>query len=463
MRLLGAACALLALAFVLGACATTEDAPAPSNVIEVREPKPAVVYPKPLEGGEELGMFGPRLTLREFLTRTLREEYFSLGDLYAPPPDDFFNMYFTQLHMENAVLHLAKDVVHYSADPGGLAVALKNGNLMVWSGWSCPGVAVPGSSGARFMSWDSASPILAACDADGLRIRLFDLRHCAQVHTIELRSPVTAMALSPKGTWLGAVTEVRDLVVGRSLGNLRKVAVLRFEPAAIGFSPQEGLMLVLDQGGWVTMWAPHAARYVDRFQISPGPYASARFAGDRLHVVTREGRTMDWDLVKRAEVAPDGSRSRFYAEDGVLYYRTWQQRPVKKMHLGRPELAVWLSRGAHMLRVHDIDGGVRYYSATDGSQQPPVEAGDWLPLDMDPAEGFSVDERRFVLADVVFQKDHKRLMCRTVPGQGFFLWWTMVQRPGEYHPHPGKLPDRTNLAADAAVSWVGLEAPENLP
>jgi hypothetical protein len=362
-----------------------------------------------------------------------------------------------QLAPEQAVLHLARNVAAYAADENGLAVALDNGDVRVYGEWPCPGVALPAEEGAGLVAWEPESPYLLLTGRDRERLHVFDLRRCGQVAEHALPSKAAQAAVSPRGTWMSVVDEVHDLYVSRTGQPPQKISRLRYVTLDLAFTPKEGLLMAVDQGGWVTLWSTHEGELLDSFRIPGGPFARAAFDGPRLHLTGADGKAHSVDLTRRQTVAPMEEHDPFLLTDGVLYYRTWQQYLIKKMHLGRPGLAVWHSPSTGLLKVRDVDGRTRHYAASDGFTTPAPPQGadpeDWRRVDVGDGMGFVVDGRDYVLADPVYRREHMRLWCRHVPGQGFFLWWERTVRPGEYDPNHGELPMRESLLADVPVRW----------
>ena len=460
----------LVMAALLAACAAQPPAAPKTPAAENRAAVDALVAPNPKDGGQA-GLFGPTRTLAAYLADAERKQYFSLDTLYSPPPTGFEDKYLLQLRPAYAALHLAQGVAAWHADDKGLAAGLTNGNVYVWSDWPCPGVTAPGNGGIGSLSWDTQSPYLATDEANHSRIHVFDLRQCAQVQAVDPKSTIVSMALSPKGTWLAFVDEVHNLWVGPTAGEAKIIARLRYTNLALAFTPQEGVLMAADQGGWVTMWAPHAGKLVDQVRLPGAPFTAARFEGSLLVLTPVEGKVTGFDMIRRTAVAPDDAPPQYLERDGGLYYRTGKKRLVKSVHLGAPTLIVRLSPSAGALHVHDIDGKDRYYAVQDGKQIATVDAGDWVSLGLDGGAGFEAAGKRFSLADPIYGTQALTLYCRFIPEEGFFLWW----RPGgpavdaaqsgaaTYNPHPGSLPVRNGLLADAPVVWQDMAHIEKLP
>ena len=424
-----------------------------------------IVAPKTVEGtypttpqfapGE--APFGAHLTLREYLKKLLSNQYYSLSSLYSPPPDGFESLHYMQLTPENAVLYLAQDVVLSQIDEGGVAVALSSGVVQVWSNWPCPGVALPDKNSPSLLSFFPASPYLAVFENVSRKLRVYDLRLCGEIYRVEMEGTAVSMALSPNGLWLALVDEAHALWIGPSKGPLKTVdRKLRYRNLAIAFAPQDGVLMAVDQAGWVTLWAPHTGKLLDHFLIQGGPFTEASFQGVRLELKGSDGAVQSWDLSKRVAVYTEGIQSPFHLEQGVLYYKTQEKHLLRKMHLGRPQLRVWHSPDAGILRVRDFDGKERFYSVRDGSQIAPVNMAQWLPIEWGRGYLFSLGGNSYRVADLVYQQGSKQLYCRHVPGEGFYLWWEIDAEQRDFNPHPGQLPVRDNLRGDASLVWEHL-------
>jgi hypothetical protein len=424
--------------------------------------KDSGAYPRAEDVFPGFEPFGPRLPLKDLLQRTLREQYYAPMNLYSLPPEGFAKTFYIQLRPEEAVLHLAKNVSRFVADPNGLAVGMSNGAIYLWSKWPCPSVTLPGKGHVGLLAWASGSPYLAASPEGRDGVFLFDIRQCVRVALWSPERRFKHIAVSSKGAWLGAVDEGHTLWLGKTPETPTDIARLRYGVLDLAFTPQEGVLMAVDEGGWITLWATHEKRLLEQFQVPGGPFRQARFEGARLSLTSREGTVQTWDLRRRVAVTPEKEAERFYLSDGVLRYRTWSKYLMKKIHLGGPSLRVWHSPSLGVVRVKDIDGKERYYSATAGRQSSVVETKDWRPVVMDDEYGFSLGEERFQLADPVFQKEHLRLYCRYVPQAGFFLWWKERTRPGDFNPFPNRLPARRNLKEDAPLTWEWMNSPEDL-
>lgn len=444
------------------------------NAPSVQRTEPDL-YPRPVER-EGVPPFGLKLTLREFLERCLLNQYFPPENIYTPPPEEFTGRYYIRLSNENAVLHLAEGVTDYAADDSGLAVAVSDGIIRIYSDWACPSVAAR-SRTIPDMSWHSTSPMLAALEADRRTARVWDLRHCAEAAVHSVEGVISGMALSPRGTWLALVDEGHNLHIGPAAGRLEKAARLRYDVLSLMFSPAEGLLVAVDQGGWVTVWASRTRELVYKFPVQGAPFQAAELRGRMLDIVAEDGRRMTWDLVSREQVSPEKPESPFRLKDGVLTYRTWGKQFVKKVLFGSPSPVLRYSREHGLLRLEDLDGKVRFFNRNTGDQAPPPpqrasdpgdpvdprEESGWELARLDADYRVRIDGTEYAVADRVFTRDGRTLWCRFVNGAGYYLWWKESSFRSDTEPRPGSLPVRDNLRADIPATWHAWNSPQTLP
>ena len=97
---------------------------------------------------------------------------------------------------------------------------------------------------------------------------------------------------------------------------MNKAADLRYRTLAMAFTPQEGLLLAVDQAGWLTIWAPLTNSNVDKFRIPFGPFRSAAFDGQFVVLVPEEGPPVRWDIVEKRVVNVKARPSRFDLKNG---------------------------------------------------------------------------------------------------------------------------------------------------
>lgn len=434
-----------------------------------RTPVPEVEPPRVVQSD-----YGPHLTLAGLIRNALEEQYsFSWDSLLTPPPEPLAEDFVLRLSMEPARPYLLKDVVGYVADRQGLAVALENGMIQAFSDWPCSGLGAP--EPAALLAWHAESPVLAAVQEDRRTLRVHDLRLCGQILEQRMEAKATLLALSRLGAYMAVIDEVHGLYIGKSSQPLERSALMRYDALAMSFTPQEGVLMVVDQAGWLTLWPsdpPPPARpkvgaenatveskprveVLDRFLIPGGPYAEARFHGRYLFLTDRLGHKRVLDVVERkpAEGVSEPGDD-FSLRRGVLSFQGQVLAPTRRMLLGAPKLAAAVSRELGLLRVDDLDGRERYYALDDGLPvEEPVSAaaGAWASATVETDGGVVVDGRRYVLADIVKQDGRLALFCRFLPESGYHVWWKILDEQREFQLPEGFLPRRVGVNAGAAA------------
>ncbi len=417
--------------------------------------------PPPAQPSEAAPSF--KGTLKDFLAHTLKAQYISSLNLYIPPPAGMENDFYIQLNQEPAVLHLGKGVKAYAAGENGLAMGFASGLIQTFGPLSCPGVQLPGKSGVSLLSWHPDSPMLAASNEDRKEVLVFDLRHCAQVAERAFNSTIIRMAVSPKGSWLAVFDQVHTLWVGPAAGGpMTKVSSLRYETIGLAFTPQEGLLLAVDQAGWITVWAPMTKNLVDKIQVPFGPFERAEFDDRFITLYPAEGQPVRWDVPAKKVVAAEKTASPFQLQNEVLLYKTYSNRLVKKIHMRPPTFEVAHSATRKTIRIRDLDGQTRFYGLDGNLADRGEDVPDYESVPTDPDGRFQIKGRQYALGDRIFQKEHTQLNCRFIPGQGYFLWWTASARPMEFNPRPDALPVRRTLLAEEAVTWTPIESSNQL-
>jgi hypothetical protein len=221
-------------------------------------------------------------------------------------------------------------------------------------------------------------------------------------------------------------------------------------------------LLAASSDGTVLLLAPSTGQDLGSFHVRGGPFDSARFTDGHLEF-SSPGSTLSIDLATRKPSGLERRETGFHLADGLLTYRTWYNVPQQKLLPGPLRLALSRTPSSSQFRVSEPDGSERCY-ASSLAQAPCAVANDWQDIPLDPQEATAcVKGQCLVLADRVFQAEHARLLCRFVPGQGFFLWWVRAERPNSANPLQGHLPVRETLDPNETVRWIPLNPPPNLP
>jgi len=414
------------------------------------------------------------MTLEDFLNQALIRQYPEQISTFSPP--ERLGEYFVELVLEPVLVHLATGVRTYVAAASGLAAGLENGNILIWSRWPCPALTLPESASVDLLAWDGSAAFLGASDSRRRLLHVYDLRICAHVGIVSSEEPIVVAAFSPSGTWAALVDQRRRLQAGPvDDGPLRQAGVLRFQPLGLAFSPGEGLLFSADQAGWLLHWTVPDLRVSEQVLIPRGPFQRAVFNGPRLLLEPVRQKPVSgdqekvslpvvWDIPASAVVSPEHRQDHGFSLDaGLLAYQTEDRRWLRKMHLGRPGLRVWASPSAGSLRLKDLDGSYRCYSASDGfpADEEQCRQKDWQELEVDTAGRFHWAAVEYALADPVMVRDGRVLYGRSLSRDRFFFWWDepaggRKAEPDLALPPEGKLPIRESLRVEIEPSWVPM-------
>lgn len=384
---------------------------------------------------------GPAETLPSLLFRSRQARAFNEDLLYAPPPESALGQYAFQLVREPATLILFDQATAFQATDESLAVALSDGTVRLFGEQACAGLTLPGGP-AALVSWLPGSRFLAAAPADRETLVAADTQDCS------------------------AADETGALWAGPPDKALRELGRLLGPCLALGFSQSDGLLWAACEDGSVSVRTPEDGRLVNEFRVPGGPFEAARFAGGQVEFSGPGDRGEAIDLATGKPTGLSRRETGFSLKNGPLTYRTWYNAPLQKLLPGGAPVELEYSGERDLLRVRGPGGSLRCFAAKDprpGAPTPCEEARDWTPGYPDQDGRYCRKGRCWVVADRVFQLEHARLLCRFVPGQGFYLWWIRAERPNSASPLQGHLPVRETLDQDEAVRWIPLNPPSNLP
>lgn len=439
--------------------------------------EPTVPEPEPVHVLSPERPFGPSTPLAVFLNQALERQYPARMQSFIQP--EKHGQYFVELAREQVQVHLVNGVRSYAAGAEGLAAGMHNGDILIWSDWPCPALTLPEAAPVDLLAWDGSSAFLGASNFRRKTLDIFDLRFCARIGTVPSEGPISVAAVSHSGTWAAYVDHRQRLLAGPVDGTLNQGGVLRFQPLALAFSPREGLLFSVDQAGWLLHWQVPELQILEQVLIPQGPFQEAVFDG--RHLLLRPMR-LGVDISGAETSAPDHEESMiawdipsstiiplakpsthaFALESDLLMYQTAQRRWIRKMHLGRPQPRIWASPSIALLRLRDVDGVVRCYSANDGLpvDADQCQAQDWQELGVDPSWRFDWGGVEYALADPVRVMNGLVLYCRSLSKDRFVLWWDEAEQkeagPDAAIDRTGRLPVRQSLRLEIPPSWVRL-------
>lgn len=404
---------------------------------------------------------GTTASLKKYVSKLLSTEYVSASKLYDPPIEGLEDKFYFSVKREKAVPIIAGGVSAFAGNEEGLAAALYDGTIRIWSDLPCRKIHLPGGGGAENIGYGPGSPSLAATSADGNKLYVFDVKECSRVPgeiPVE-HGPVKKMAVSRTGDWLGIIDSFNTLKCGSVKGPLDEVSVLEGTPIHLGYTPGQGVLIAVEASGKITKMGMKTMSRMNADHVPGGPFGSARMAGYVVCLTADDGTQVYWDLRRREVVKKSQALSEqpswIYEQGDSLVYSTGVDRWKVTEHLGMPMFIVSCSVKEKLLRVRDLDGETRYYSTLDGKECSSGEADDWEVIT--PKKGvYSSGKDSFRLYDRVFQKGLQALYCRHIEGRGFYLWWSQTSKYAKRNAHPLELPVRESILADQPVLWVPL-------
>ncbi len=404
---------------------------------------------------------GTTKSLKSYVQQQLGKKYVSTGKLYVAPFEGLVDKMYISVTREKAVPIIAGGVSAYSGNEEGLAAALYDGTIRLWSNYPCKKMRLPSGKGAKLVAYAPGSPMLAATDSVGDKLNIFDLKSCTRIPgDIPVdHGPVEMMAISRTGDWLGIIDSFNALLYGPSKGPLKEMSVLEGTPLFLGYTPGQGILVTVEASGKVTMWGTNNQSLINSGDVPGGPFDSARLAGYVVCLQRDDGKDVYWDLRKRALAkksdAMKESPTWIYEENGSLVYSTGVDRWKVAEHFGRPMFIVSYSGTNKMLRVRDLDSKTRYYSTLDGKEFSEVKGSDWKLVN--PKNGiYNAGKGTFRLYDEVCQRGALKLYCRYLEGKGFYLWWVQTGSVVNSLPHPMELPIRDSILANEPAIWIPL-------
>lgn len=404
---------------------------------------------------------GTAKSLKDYVSELLGRKYVSVGKLYDAPFEGFEDKIYISVTREKAVPIIAGGVSAYAGTEEGLAAALYDGSIRLWSSYPCKKMKLPSGKGAKIVAYAPGSPVLAATDSDGDNLFIYDLNTCTRIPgdiPVE-HGPVKMMAISRTGDWLGLIDSFNTLLCGPSNGPLKELSVLEGTPLFIGYTPGQGILVAVEASGKIVLWGMKNLSSINSDEVPGGPFVSVRMSGYVVCLRRDDGKDIYWNLrtrslVKKSEALKE-SPSWVYEKDGALVYSTGVDRWKVAEHFGMPMFIVSYSAKEKLIRVRDLDSKTRYYSTLDGKEFSEINASDWKLIS--PKNGvYKAGKKSFRFFDLVCQKGIEKLYCRYIDGKGFYLWWRQAGNVADLNPHPMELPVRESILADQPAVWTPL-------
>ncbi len=413
-------------------------------------PDPVITHEKP---------FGPTVSMQELLDQTYSRQYSPLDSVFDISGSIYHHNLILITH-EKPVLTLERGVTAYAAHDKFLAAGYADGNIRIWSDYPCPMLALPGREPVRGLWQDADYPYLSAAgDNDPTRVSIYDLNRCARVADIQTEAVVVNTSVSATGSYLALVDEGGRLWTGSLRGNLEQQATLRFAPLNMLFSPREGVLMLVDEAGWLLIWTTPDFSLLEQNLIPGGPFEKAVFVGPELilHGKKEDSKAVAWNIPESKIIESGHKYGTFELENEVLYYTSDNRQYVKKVHLGGPVFRVMADHDEMVFRVLDLDGEIRHYDAVTGFEtQGGFSANQAEPVKVPLSGNFTWAGVDYTLADPVVTSEQWVLWSRHIPERGYFLWWSPNTGLNSMD-FKGRLPVRDNIRVEIPPAWVDLK------
>lgn len=456
------ACLLLGAGGILGGCAPREPRPARPPDVSAGLPAPAT----PTTPGAMPAAGPGHQSLQAFATARAAEFAPPLRAIFTPPQGDHAlnKPFFLTLSRTVQETPLVDRVLAHATDGTSLAFSREDGRIGIVSSWPCHDLALPGTARAVALSLSTQAGRLAALDEGNQTLRVFDLKACGELPAHATPTPVATMALSPDGQTLGYADAAYGLWAGPALATeqgFQSLARLRFITLDVGFSPRGGLLVVVDQVGWVTIWKLPEGQVLKTLRLPGGPFQEARLTDSLVLARTVQGEAVTFDLAATPPgVVPAPPPAPLVLREGVLFHTAGAPRLHRALHLGRVPLQAWWHGPSGVLTLRDVDGVARRYTLADGRPAPSPpdpghERGD--PLQPDSQLAVSPGGTLVQLAFPLYKTAGMTLYCRPVAEEHFLLWWDHGEHPAAPATPPPGLPRLPNAFATEPAGWIPLD------
>lgn len=435
---------LLVFLLLLAGCAAGHGPPRP-HVPEVSSP-----------GGASAVAPG---SLQAFAAARAAELTPSLRSIFAPPqglPQPFFLV----LSREVQETPLADRVLAHATADASLAFAREDGGIGIVSSWPCHSLALPGGARAVALSLAAQAGRLAALDEGNHTLRVFDLTACGELAAHATPTPVATMALSPDGQSIGYADAAYGLWAGPAIATgqgFANLARLRFITLDVGFSPRCGLLVVVDQVGWITVWKLPEGQILKTLRLPGGPFQEARISGGTVLARTVQGQAVAFDLASASALAAPSPET-LTLREGVLLHTGGSPRLHRRLRLGTSPMQAWLHEAAGVLTLRDVDGQTRSYTVQDGRPtQPPGGPGQGQPVTLDGQYIASHGALRLQVAFPLYKTAGMTLYCRQTADEQYLLWWEACEHPAAPQTPPPGLPRLSNVFGAEPAGWIPLD------
>lgn len=356
------------------------------------------------------------------------------------------------LRLARPRLLLADGVIAYAGNGGAAAAARADGAILLFAKGCGPTpctLRMPDGHPAFALGVSANGGVVVAWAQGTGEFVFFDQDNgTAKSQALRIPAPLAGgarLALSANGQTLAAHDGAGALWVGLRGGEMRPLGRLQGNPALLGFSAGGGVLVVVEESGAGQVWNPRTGKPLRSFVVPGGPFvrgelasASGPESGQFLRLWTGGGGPLQWDLLRGEpatvgqDIAQDASRSEgtlqqrgqalFYVGEG----RGWAAAPDYEQQ----ELALSWSEQERCLRLLELDGTVRYYSAESGAPRSQCFAVDWRPVAIRPDGRAEIPGLALRVFDAVGHgPDGSQINARAISETSVQLWTTARARP----------------------------------
>ncbi len=407
----------------------------------------------------------PSVSLETRLEEQVAKRLAELSAIYEPPTPNLAGRFYYIL--APSLVHAPVDdhVLLVTGKPDDHIVLYDDNTLRHCFSGDCRDLMITQQQPVSSVAYSPYSKIVCCWTDQGKTVQVYNLegRDLELLSSWNVQAPVVLSAMSADGSLLAAVGDDDSLMIGMPGELLVQVTRLAQRPLAMGFSPLGSVIISVDANGRVIVRRISDNSPVDEYLLPRGPFSAATFSGELLFLTRTSDIGMVWDLPNQRQLSIEDPEdlerinsqgaSFVSAHDGRRYINSAAPVPAVRKVMNAVDFLVYHSVQESAVKVLDCDGQVRYYGSNHGNPLPQIFASDWKLID--PVNGLITltNFKSYVLYDVIFSTAGLDLVCRSLPGKGYYLWW----RPASEHVGEaflkGRLPRRTGFDSPDKLEW----------
>ncbi len=407
---------------------------------------------------------------RELLARDVEARMPTTAELLNPASRVWAEAPALALHHARPRLLLADGVIAYAGSGSAAAAARADGTVLLFATGCGPKPSVlrmPEGHPAFALGVSADGGVVVAWAQGTGEFVFFDQDNGTDRGTaLRITAPLAGgamLALSPDGQALAAHDGAGALWAGLRGGEMRPLGRLQGNPVLLGFSAAGGVLVVVDESGAGQVWNPRTGRPLRSFTVPGGPFVRGELAsaaepesGQHIRLWTGGGAQVLWNVLRdepmrglEADRVADRAGGALQQRGQALFYvgegQGWAAAPDYEPQ----ELALSWSQQERCLRLLDLDGAVRYYSAESGAPRSQCFAVDWRPVAIRPDGRAEVPGLALRLFDAVGQgPDGSQINARAISETSVRLWSAARARPSG--PNGGWKPGSVVVSQSAA-------------